>query len=105
MPDTERIRTLNDAFRKSFDGDQVVITSGVARLPNVIGLLSQVRAYDNFPPEDDVWEEHDFGWLMFGDRKVFWKIDYFNRDYTAGAEDPSDPATRRVLTVLLAEEY
>ena len=106
MCNTERIRELNDRFRQTFVGDQVVVTSGIARLPNVLGLLSQVRAYSTFRPEDDPYDEHDFGSLVFDEHKVFWKIDYYNSDMTAGAEDPSDPgSTKRVLTVMLADEY
>lgn len=106
MSDSEKIRELNDDFRKRFVGDQVIITSGIARLPNVVALLSQVRTYDSFRPEDDPYGEHDFGSLVFADERIFWKIDYYNLDLTAGAEDPSDPGiTKRVLTVMLAQEY
>ena len=105
MSDSEKIRELNDDFRKRFVGDQVIITSGIARLPNVVALLSQVRTYDSFRPEDDPYGEHDFGSLTFAHERIFWKIDYYDAQLTAGAEDPSDPEiTKRILTVMLAQE-
>jgi len=105
MPDTARIRELNDAFRQSFQPDQVVLTSGVARLPNLMSLIRQVKSYDTFRPEDDPYGEHDFGSLTFEDQKVFWQIQYFNKDCTAGAEDPASDEARRIMFVLLDCEY
>jgi hypothetical protein len=50
--------------------------------------------------------EHDFGMIRHGGLKVFWKIDYYDLNLRYGSENPSDPAqTRRVMTILLAEEY
>ncbi len=38
--------------------------------------------------------------------KLFWKIDYYDAALCYGSADPADPReTRRVLTVMLAEEY
>ncbi len=38
--------------------------------------------------------------------KLFWKINYYDRDLEFGSENPADPAiTARVLTIMLAEEY
>jgi hypothetical protein len=41
-----------------------------------------------------------------GGNVVFFKIDYFDLDLSNHSPDPSDPAvTRRVMTLMLAEEY
>ena len=44
----ERIRTLNDEFRRTFVGGLVVITAGVEALPadQRKSLLAKVRAFD-----------------------------------------------------------
>lgn len=105
---TARIRALNDRARLLQTGDRVVLTSGVVSFgPAFIErALDQVAAYDSFDADSDPWEEHDFGALEIGGVKLFWKIDYYDPSLTCGTEDPSDEVTcRRVLTVMLAEEY
>ena len=38
--------------------------------------------------------------------KIFWKIDYYDVNYEFGSENPSNlELTRRVLTVMFADEY
>ena len=50
--------------------------------------------------------EHDFAALTVEGARVMFKIDYYDRELTYGSEDPADPqVTRRVMTVLLAEEW
>ena len=59
-----------------------------------------------FTPENDPHGEHDFGNFDLEGQHVFSKIDYYDRDLQFGSEDPSDlEQTRRVMTVMLAEEY
>lgn len=41
-----------------------------------------------------------------GGLSIIWKIDYFDRTLLRHAEDPADPlGTRRVMTIMLEEEY
>ena len=105
---TERIRELNDAFRRTFAGGKLMMTSGVDELPDCVKAeaLRQVATFSNFTPDNDPHGEHDFGSFTLVGRKFFWKIDYFDSEMSQGSEDPADPEkTTRVLTVMLANEY
>jgi Protein of unknown function (DUF3768) len=112
---TERICGLNDAFRTqplfigpALAANQLVITSGVAALGSdfIDRAVSAVRRYRNFGPDNDPYGEHDFGIFELDGQTLNWKIDYYDRLLEWGSPDPADPAvTRRVLTILLAEEY
>jgi len=104
----ERIRDLNDAFRRTFVGGAVMITAGVEAMPveQRRSLLAKVRAFDAFTSDNDPHGEHDFGAIDQGGVRCFWKIDYYDRATEMGSPDPTDPAvTTRVLTIMLAEEY
>lgn len=102
------IRNLNDKLRRSQKGGQLFVTRGIIDLgrdlvPEIINAVSQ---FDNFNLDNDPYSEHDFGALSVGGHKVFWKIDYYDREMQNASPDPADPSvTTRVLTVLLATEY
>ena len=96
------IAKTNDEFRQS--GFGVTLTVGVQHLPDVSGLLKVVRGYSVFTEDNDPYHEHDFGSLTWQGEKVFWKIDYYDKSLTFG-ENPLSQECRRVLTVMLAEEY
>jgi hypothetical protein len=104
----EKIRTLNDAFRRSFAGGKVMMTAGIAALPDAAQatVLDEVRTFDAFTADNDPHGEHDFGTFEVDGRKIFWKIDYYDAAMEFGSEDPADPSkTSRVLTIMLASEY
>ena len=104
----ERIRALNDAFRRTFVGGMVMITAGVEAMPvdQRRSLLQKVRAFDAFTDDNDPHGEHDFGAIDEGGVRCFWKIDYYDRKTEFGSPDPTDPAvTTRVLTIMRADEY
>jgi len=69
-------------------------------------IVERVRTFDDFSDDNDPYGEHDFGAFEQDGDKIFWKIDYYDRQLTQGSPDPTDPKlTTRVLTVMLASEY
>jgi hypothetical protein len=108
LAECHRIRVLNDNFRTTFVGGQVVLTSGVSELPIDVKakLLLMVMTFDTFTKDNDPYREHDFGHVELSGETFYWKIDYYDVDCRYGSEDPSDPEkTNRVLTIMLAAEY
>jgi Protein of unknown function (DUF3768) len=105
---TDRICMLNDNFRGTFIGGQVVMTAGVNELPMDVKAkaLLMVRSFNDFTRDNDPYGEHDFGFFEIDDETFYWKIDYYDVACRLGSEDPADPAkTTRVLTIMLAAEY
>ena len=108
LDQVRKIAMLNDAFRTTFLSGTVCVTAGLHLLGDefVKAALLAVREFSTFNEDNDPHGEHDFGTLEIEGRKLFWKIDYYDPTMTAGAEDPASASTtRRVLTVMLAEEY
>ena len=106
----ERVRDLNDGFRKTLDPalGRVMLTAGVDALPNEVRAqaIQKVAAFDEFAAGNDPHGEHDFGSFDLAGDKFFWKIDYYDPALQSGSEDPADPTkTTRVLTLMLAAEY
>jgi hypothetical protein len=72
-PSRDRIRALNDAFRRSFVGGTVVVTAGFESLHSDRrrSILARIRAFDNFNEDNDPHGEHDFGLIEDGDVRCF----------------------------------
>ncbi len=87
------------------------VTAGAVHLLNQLGiptdtLIQRVALFDDFTAANDPHGEHDFGAFDFHSHKLFWKLDLYNTDYSMGSDDPADLSkTRRVLTIMLAEEW
>jgi hypothetical protein len=104
----QMIAVLNDRFRRSGDGGKLVVTAGVIGLglhafPEI---FERIRYFEEFDADNDPYDEHDLGALVWRGHTVFWKIDYYDVDMAAGSPCPADPSvTTRVLPIMLASEY
>jgi len=108
IPRSSVIAQLNDELRCRARDGQLAITSGNMDLgPRAVpAVLEAVRSFDQFSPNNDPYGERDFGALTVLGHRIFWKIDYYDRNLQFGSPDPADPAvTTRVLTIMLAGEY
>jgi hypothetical protein len=105
--DGHTIRVLNDNFRSTFVGGQVLVTIGVNALPLDIKarLILAVQSFSNFTQDNDPYGQHDFGDIELEGEQYFWKIDYYAPEMRSGAENAALPETARVLTIMRADEY
>ena len=122
---TTRIARLNDMARQAMGiACTAVATVGFRSLPesDQSRVRELIETYDAFDEDNDPHGERDFGCVyQLGDgrwtterprvcdderERVFWKFDYYDRDLRFASEDAANPAvTRRVLTIMLADEY
>lgn len=100
-----KIADLNDQARTTLQGVRLVITRGIFELPDAYAIVENVRAFEDFGPANDPYDEHDFGSFVHNSNTVFWKIDCYDWDLSMHSPDPAEPTiTARVLTIMLAEE-
>ena len=108
MAPAERIRQLNDELRTTGCGGKTYLTRGIIAEGSdfIAKATAAVRAFDAFSDDNDPWQEHDCATLDVDGEPVMFKIGYYDLDLEYGSPDPADPSpTRRVLTIMLAEEY
>ncbi|RVT39197.1 DUF3768 domain-containing protein [Sphingobium algorifonticola] len=110
----DQIARLNDRCRQGLDPTaRIVVTrtclarlAGDEPLGEVLAqaeLLASVRRYA-FKPGDG--PERDFGAFDLRGERILFKIDYYDMALAFGSEDPADASvTKRVLTIMLAEDY
>lgn len=102
------IALQNDTFRRAGPNHDWVVTRGVAAKGDAF-LEAAIRAtmeFVGFDPDNDPHGERDFGDLSVAGVRVWFKIDYYDQTLAMGSDDPSNSAiTRRVLTLLLPDEY
>ncbi len=102
------IALLNDQARTTLTNCKLIITRGIDLLgKEAVGcILNLVTHFDDFSEHNDPFGEHDFGAIEYEGNTIFWKIDYYDLDLINHSPGPNDPhVTRRVLTIMLGEEY
>lgn len=103
-----RVRALNDCLQRTHQGGRIVVTPGVQALSEttIRRLDAALTAFDDFNPDNDPYDEHEFGAPTVDGHRVFFKIDTYDLDLRGVSPDSADPSvTCRVLTLMLAEEY
>ncbi|MBR1601080.1 MAG: DUF3768 domain-containing protein [Alphaproteobacteria bacterium] len=102
------IATLNDNFRKSFIGGEVLLSAGIAAMSSEdkANIVSMVQNFNDFTEDNNVYGENDFGSFDYKGEKILWKIDYYDLNHKYMSEDPANPdITNRVLTIMTVYEY
>jgi hypothetical protein len=105
---TARIRALNDELRQNFAEGLAVMTPGIAALgaEAVARIVKTIAVFDDFCHANDPHEEHDFGGFDADGHTILFKIDYYDESLSYHSPDPANPSvTKRVITIMLAEEY
>ena len=108
MEKHEKIAALNDVLRKEGRGGMIVETQGIQALSNDTRqqVYMAIRTFDDFTPENDPHKEHDFAARTVEGHRINWKVDYYDPSMTYLSEDPANSEiTKRVMTIMLAEEY
>lgn len=108
MNNAAQIAALNDTFRANPALGTFVLTAGIrANMPQDIAtILNKVLTFKDFTKDNDPYGEHDFGAFDFKGRKIFWKIDYYDRNFEFASPDAANPAAiNRILTIMYADEY
>ncbi|MDE4140959.1 DUF3768 domain-containing protein [Phaeobacter gallaeciensis] len=110
LPETNsaKIRELNDRFRRfEVMGAHMATPSIMDMGPEAVQkIMTGVATFDGFTNDHDPFGEHDFGACRYDGQRIFWKIDYYNRDLSGGSENPANPQlTTRVMKVFLASEF
>jgi hypothetical protein len=117
---SRHIAKLNDEFRKDWSKGKVIFTTGVEsmlskymkesrvklKVTPVTTLYNIIREFNNFDEGNDPYYERDFGKITFNNNSLYFKIDYYDKSLKYGSQDPADGTlTKRVMTIMLIEEY
>ncbi len=91
---TEKIRELNDTFRKNIlNGDlgTPVLSAEVSDLGDrdKLVIVAKVYAFNDFNEGNDPYGEHDFGKVEFKGQSYFLKIDYYDKAMECHSPDKS----------------
>lgn len=105
---SDRIRALNDALRTQGTGGEIVATRGLLAhgARTLAAVFAAVQGFAAFNPDNDPYGEHDCALVEVAGLRVLFKIDYYNLCLSGHSPDPADAqCTRRVMTLMLADEY
>jgi hypothetical protein len=102
------IAKLNNDFRKSFIGGEVLLSAGIAAMSSEdkANIISMVQNFNDFTEDNNVYGENDFGSFDYKGEKILWKIDYYDLNNQYHSENPANPdITNRILTIMTVFEW
>ena len=108
MSNISEIALQNDNFRKHLSQGTLVLTQGIRSntKEDLEAIITKVRNFDTFDENNDPYNEHDFGAFDYKGKRIFWKIDNYDREFLYLSPDVSNPRlTNKVMTIMYAEEY
>ena len=108
MNNVSEIAKLNDAFRANPSLGTLILTEGIRSNTHddITTIINKVRNFNDFDENNNPYGERDFGAFDFKDKKIFWKIDYYDKEFLYLSPDVSKPRlTNRVMTIMYADEY
>ena len=96
MSALQKNRRLNDDFRKTAKGGIISISMGIhmlgrSEVENIMKLLGGVEGDRSC----DADSEHDAGEIIVSNRRIYWEINYYNKDL-----DDVSPNAANFLEVL-----
>ncbi len=72
----------------------------------IIKILQTVKAFNNFNEDNDPYQEHDFWRFEVEWYSFYFKIDYYDKKTNYWSADASNTdITKRILTIMLTDEY
>ena len=96
---TSKIAELNDLCRTAMGvAGKLFQTAGIDALPlaDQSAIREKVETFDTFTPDNDPHGEQDFGAFEHNGERIFWKIDYYDRDHArTGQRRPERPKANR----------
>ena len=92
----------NDDLRRTCIGDQLRISPGVRQLrPAIVAdALMQMRMFDEFTPQNDPYEHHDFGTFETAGHTFFFMI-----EQTLAESGTARDRAKKVCKLMLSDEY
>lgn len=76
-----KIARKNDLCRTTFLFCKVLLTREVSNSPDKEDIITAVREFNRFTPDNDPHGEHDFGQVNVNGSQYFFKFDCYDSNY------------------------
>lgn len=98
-------RHLNDKLRREMPHGSVIIRGGAKQFSNdqLFALTKLIQDYDDFLPDKEADDLHDFGALAFQGVDIVWRIEAVHVEHAACSG--TSPTVQRHLIVMLVDEF